>query len=212
MSSQFLVQYRRHLWWHSLSRNIFEWVPYCPFLVFDLLPVCSLQSRFSRTSVRSTAGSRGGGSWKGPSTRARPAAPVTPPAPVHPSTLPAPHQVGELHLDCTQIHPTDRNSAMTNWSLKRQFTRETCWCISVYFTHSPFGIVCIPAPHCLRLVCPSFQANLYSSNSGAVWCVEHSVVGELWHEIQLPGLRIPVPLSFFLALAQCHTSHWLDCC
>lgn len=63
-------------------------------LFFDLVPVYSQQSRSSRTSVRSTAGSRGGGSWKGPLTRLRPVAPVTPPAPVPPSTLPALHQVG----------------------------------------------------------------------------------------------------------------------
>lgn len=63
---------------------------------FKLFSSLCPQSRSSITSVRSTAGSRGGGSWKGPSTRARPAAPVTPPAPVPPSTLPAPHQVREF--------------------------------------------------------------------------------------------------------------------
>lgn len=55
--------------------------------------VSSLQSRSSRTCVRSTVGSRGGGSWKGPSTRPRPVAPAMPPAPVPLSTPPAPHQV-----------------------------------------------------------------------------------------------------------------------
>lgn len=68
----------------------------CPgFNSFVLVFLCSPQSRSSRTSVKSTAGSRGDGSWKWPSTRLRLAAPVMPPAPVPPSTLPAPHQVGK---------------------------------------------------------------------------------------------------------------------
>lgn len=74
----------------------------CPgFKLFLSLCLCSLQSRSSRTSVRSTAGSRGGGSWKGPSTNLRPVAPVTPPTPVPPSTLPAPHQVREFTVGRT---------------------------------------------------------------------------------------------------------------
>lgn len=72
--------------------------------VFVLVFVCSPQSRSSRTSVKSTTGSRGGGSWKGPSIRLRPVAPVMPPVPVPPSTLPVPHQVGEFTAGCTHTH------------------------------------------------------------------------------------------------------------
>lgn len=62
-----------------------------------------LQSRSSRISVKSTAASRGCGSWKGPSTRLRPVAPAMLPAPVPPSTLPAPHQVGKFAIGHTSV-------------------------------------------------------------------------------------------------------------
>lgn len=64
------------------------------FFFFDHVSVLSLpQSRSSTTSAKSAVGSRGGGSWKGPSTRLRPVARAMPPAPFLLSPLPVPHKV-----------------------------------------------------------------------------------------------------------------------
>lgn len=64
------------------------------FFFFDHVFVFSLpQSRSSTTSAKSAVGSRGGGSWKGPSTRLRPVARAMPPAPFLLSPLPVPHKV-----------------------------------------------------------------------------------------------------------------------
>ena len=82
-----------------VSEHVF-FVQFFSCFCFDPCFFCSPQSRSSRTSDRSTVGSRGGDSWRGPSTRLRPVAPVTPPAPAHPSMLPAPHQVQQA----TTVH------------------------------------------------------------------------------------------------------------
>ncbi len=106
-------------------------------LIFsNLVSVSSPQSRSFRTSVRSTAGSRGDGSWKGPSTRPRPVAPVMPRAPVPPSTLPAPHQVGEFTgCHAHTVHELlfiTRKAIHVLWSCTEQMWEQ---CVFPHLTH-----------------------------------------------------------------------------
>lgn len=88
----------------------------------------------------STAGSRGGGSWKEPSTRLRLAAPATSPAPVPPSTLPAPHQVGEL------------------FTVPLFIVVLLCLCCLWLFHHIYAGFVCFFVDACLVLQCQALNS------------------------------------------------------
>lgn len=80
--------------WTSVCRRQAWCSTFMGFFFFDHVFVFSLpQSRSSTTSAKSAVGSRGGGSWKGPSTRLRPVARAMPPAPFLLSPLPVPHKV-----------------------------------------------------------------------------------------------------------------------